>query len=30
MGLVEREWLVTLPTVNMEDVQYTDYVTSAL
>jgi 5'-nucleotidase len=29
MGLVEREWLVTLPTVNMEDVQYTDYVTSA-
>ena len=26
MGLVEREWLDTLATVNPEEVTYTDYV----
>ena len=29
MGLVEREWLVTLATVEPEDVEYIDFVTAA-
>ena len=29
MGLVEREWLVTLATVEPEDVEYIDFVTTA-
>ena len=29
VGLVEREWLVTLATVEPEDVEYIDFVTAA-
>ena len=29
MGLVEREWLVTLATVEPDDVEYIDFVTAA-
>ena len=29
MGLVEREWLVCLATVEPDEVEYTDYVTCA-
>ena len=29
VGLVEREWLVTLATVEPEEVEYTDFVVAA-